>query len=177
MIYLQPDIIAQRLSSHRGSIPIGDDPGPQSQETAKLTMRNNGQLFDEDLVTRQQQYWTSSPSWIRFFLGSLQYHIRSRKQNNIEGLEVHAQYTLAPWFCSLTLDTRFQNLSGWQFNLRTYRRSPYNSEFFILAAKGDVAGLQRMLGAGQALITDREAKHGQTALDVSPLNYARSKKY
>jgi hypothetical protein len=85
MIYLQPDIIAHRLSNHRGSIPIGDDPGPQSQETAKLTMRDNGQLFDEDLVTRQQQYWTSSPSWIPFFspVATVSYTIPQTKQHRL----------------------------------------------------------------------------------------------
>ena len=59
------------------------------------------------------------------------------------------------------------NSLGWQFSLRAYRTLPHDHTFFNLAAIGDVTRLQDMLAAGEASVTDREERYGQTALHVS----------
>jgi hypothetical protein len=177
MIRLQPDIIVARLSSAENfttAILISEGSNSESQAThdTKKPQRMIVGLHHQDLVTRQYLCWASSRSWIVFLLGSLLYHRRYLKHKKKRGVEIHTKYTLPGWLSSKAFDLRLHDLSGWQVNLRTYRTLSCTHSFFEYAARGDFDGLQNMLLTGQALVTDRESEHGQTALHVSVSKHA-----
>ena len=180
MVRLQPDIIVARISSNIGSIISASSISettesqssvspPRSQNKSILSNKQAGTGNAQDLVNRQFRTWTSSPSWVSYLVGSLEYWHRYETQKGSQKRVVDAKYRSPTWISDTTWYARGFNesYSGWKFYLQTYRLLPRNHRVFEYVEEGNIAGLQEMLSIGQAYVTDREVYGEKTLLHVS----------
>lgn len=185
MVQLQPDIIVARISDTMSSMLINPDTMSsevmmKAEHDVAKPFRSPGNthvLASNSLVARQYEYWVSSPSRLRFVLGSLEYQKQRNTQKGKDWQEINAKYQLPSWFSTRVWKCKaLETLSGWRFNLETYRTLPEDSPFFTFVRCGDIASVQDMLSSREALISDRTVgwddtfrrwMHGRTALHVS----------
>jgi len=165
MIQLQPDIIIARISNTMGSSnttkAVTDDTicdiQTSSQEVTLPTAPNS-------LVIKQYE---PSASWLRFFLGSIQYQKGYNKHKGKERQEINTRYQFPAWLSTRVWECKsHETLSGWRVNLQTYRILPDDSRFFNLVRVGNIHGVQDMIASHEAFVSDRDDR-GRTALHVS----------
>ena len=165
MIQLQPDIITARISNTMGSSKttkavtndIKCDIQSARQEVTQPTALNS-------LVVKQYAPWTS---WLRFFLGSIQYRKEYNKHKGKERQEIYTKYQLPAWLSTRVWEFKSRGtLSGWRLNLQTYRILPKHSRFFDLVWDGNIHSVQDMVARHEAFVSNRDDQ-GRTALHVS----------
>jgi hypothetical protein len=161
MARLQPEIIVARLSTHLTSITAVDTTclQPKSKDRAST-----------DLISRQYDVLTSSPSWIRFLVGKFEFQSWVKTCKGRERQEFYAKYKFPELLSSCQVDCwGFRSLSGWCLNPQMYRILPELSLFYTTVCEGDTSRVRQMLWEKQAWVTDRMPDYGSngTALHVS----------
>lgn len=151
MIQLQPDVIVARLSQIISSttlVPTNDrNMALESSNSARIASETQSEIDTSkgvvetphiDIVRRQYQYWTKSPSLIQFLMGSLQYWSRYEAPKGKQQLTIRVKYQCPAWLSERAWDTTTlrQSHAGWKFYLRSYRELPNGHEIFKSAALG-----------------------------------------
>lgn len=142
MVQLQPDIIVARISDSISSVASrSDDLSPGSIHKSCIsdsmtTMDGYNQtpfqppeyedsIATKKLITGHFDYWVSSPSRLRFLLGSIEYSKQCSKYKGRQRQEIYAKYQLPSWLSTRVWECKaFETLSGWRLNLGTYRTLP-----------------------------------------------------
>jgi hypothetical protein len=172
MIQLQPEIIVARVSSHVKSLII-DNRRPQ--DLALACRPEKFTTTPTSVVVEQCNNWTTSSSWMRYLLGSYEYWKRKGQYKGREREELGAKLTI-PFWPERMWDCRgYETLSGWRFNLQTYRILSRSSPFFKAVTNGDINLVRTMLANRQASVTDRftDDHFEGTALHVSDIKLLR----
>lgn len=162
MIQLQPDIIAARVATHMSSLTV-------TTVSNKLDVKQNAINSDSsNLVTRQYNSWTSSPSWTRYLLGHIEYEQRTTRYKRKERQEFAAKYVGPRWALNQKVFQilGYNTLGGCQISLKTYRIVPDDSPIFNAVEEGDLRGVQMLLDTREAFVTDTNQR-GETPLHVS----------
>ncbi len=172
MIQLQPEIIVARVSSYVNSFMIDTRP---VQDIALSCRQESFTTTSTSVVVEQYNNWTTSSSWMRYLFGSYEYWKRKGQNKNREREELGAKLIFLFWPERMWDCRGYETLSGWRFNLQTYRILPLYSPFFEAVDNGDINIVRTMLADKQASVTDR-GTHGpleQTALHVSDIRLLR----
>jgi hypothetical protein len=172
MIQLQPEIIVARVSSHVNSLIIDNR---RVQDLALTCRPESSTTTSTSVVVEQYNNWTASSSWMRYLLGSYEYWKRKGQYKGREREELGAKLTI-PFWPERMWDCRgYETLSGWRFNLQTYRILPDSSPFFKAVKSGDINLVRTMLANRQASVTDRctDGVFEGTALHVSDIKVLR----
>ena len=120
-----------------------------------------------DLVMHCYSYWITSPSWLMFWFGSLEYD-RQISQNRMRNQQsFSARYKLPGLFSAKLLDVVLcRSLSDWSVDIRAYRIIPYYTPIFDATRLGDIGRVQSLLASREAFTSDRD-QCGRTLLHVS----------
>lgn len=170
MIQLQPEIIVARVSSHVNSLIIDNR---RSEDLALACRPESLTTSSTSVVVEQYNNWTTSSSWIRYLLGSYEYWKRKGRYKGRERKELGAKLTI-PFWPERMWDCRgYETLSGWRFNLQTYRILSWSSPFLKAVESGDINLVRTMLANRQASVTDRFTSIEDTALHVSDIKLLR----
>lgn len=168
MIQLQPEIIVARVAHHLQSSAANQDLSDATIELVRNDQEEPPNSKPQDLITRQYDTWISSTPWMRFLLGSFEYHSRARIQKGKPRHEYEMKYKFPCWVSQTALHVRGYNyLSQRGINYRAYRIMPWSSPFFRAIRDGDIQTVQRMTVDKSAFLTDRCHLHGDTVLHVS----------
>lgn len=124
-----------------------------------------------DIVQQQYDYWISSPTWLRYLFGSLEFQRRHFRRKNCKSLET--KYYLPRWFSSKAFQiASYSTPIDWNIKIKTYRIIPLDAPIWQLIRVDDVAGVRDMLIKGEALLTDRST-YSLTLLSVRLISVSR----
>lgn len=181
MVQLQPDIIVARIFDSMNTLsgalnPVSVNKSSNSDSVTPMDRynqapfqppRNEENTVSSRIITAQLDYWTSSPSRLRFLLGSIEYQKQSNKHKGRERQEIYAKYQLPSWLSTRVWECKaLETLSGWRLNIGTYRTVSPDCAFFTHIRLGNIGGVQEMLSSREVFISDR-TMYGQTALHVA----------
>jgi hypothetical protein len=175
MIQLQPEIIITRIAEHASSsmmvTAVQADEDSDKAQDRRIKYARSG---SKNLVTKQYEYWASSPSWLRFVLGSIEYksHSSKLKENSPGGF--YAKYRAPSWIASRVWDVQgTEAMSGWKMTLQTFRMISWESPMVKMIIDGDIDAVRDALKRKEVFITDRINNWQEdTLLHVSTYNHS-----
>jgi hypothetical protein len=188
MVQLQPDIIIARISDSMDTLSGALNPASvnkSSNSDSVIPMdrfnqapfqpaRNEENTVSSRMIAAQLDYWASSPSRLRFLLGTIEYQKQSSKHKGRQQQEIYAKYQLPSWLSTRVWECKaLETLSGWRLNIGTYRTVSPNCTFFTHVRRGNIGGVQEMLSSREAFISDRAMgpryvpSYGLTALHIA----------
>jgi hypothetical protein len=184
MIWLQPDVIMARISAKMNSISEAIASGPrdpthtipEQQNITNMTKDETSVAENCNLISALYHVRISSPSQIKFLIGSLQYWYRYKTSKGIHTLEANARYRCPSWLSNRDWDVRyFSEVSRWKFHLQTNPVLPWDHDIFVFAKTGNITGLRHMLVESPSYVVARQDFAGCTPLHVSVRQAVKSK--
>jgi len=165
MIQMQSEVIVTRVSNHIASAtlkPRGSD--DTVIETSTLKDVSQTHMID----FKPYEYWTGSPSWIRYVAGHFEYRKSYCKHRGKEGDEHYARYMLPRWFSDKVWEYCVHNTNfGWRINLQTCRYLTVDSPFYKAIHNRDLVSVRNMLSTREAFVTDR-IEYGTSCFSDGP---------